>query len=126
MTLPAAMVLGLIGLGATYLFLRLSLTLPAAAVDHPYGYVRSWRDTAPVAAPLMVATLLVFLLLTLAGGAVVAVGIGLYDYAPLTVLLLVSASEFVFAAVLLAVLAIAFHHCTGWRDAAARAIAPRA
>lgn len=108
--------LAVMALAGGYLFLRLSLVLPAAAVDHPYDFSRSWRDTATAGAPMLLAVLILALVLTLVALGVVAVAAGIYAAAPLSALLLNHVMDYGFAAILLGVVAIAFHRCTGWRD----------
>jgi hypothetical protein len=118
MSPAGAIALALIGLAAGYLFLRLSLVLPAAAVDHAYTFARSWRDTATAGVAMMLAVLAVGVVVMLVTVAYVAIAAGLHAMMPLSMLLLGTAIDYVFTAILLGVLAIAFHHCTGWRDPA--------
>src|SRR5581483_2354780 len=55
-SVTAAVPLGVATLAAAYVVLRLSLAFPAAAIDHDYGFARSWRDTQRCGVALTVAS----------------------------------------------------------------------
>jgi hypothetical protein len=99
------------GIAAAYLTLRLSLTLPAAAVDLAYGFRDSWRDTAACGVPLLLAMMLANLP---AVAVLLLQSTPLADALPYTLLLMTDGLAYVVFAASMTVLALAFRACTGF------------
>lgn len=114
--LPGLVLAFLLGLASLYLFLRLSLVLPATAVDHPYGFAASWHDTAPAGVQMMLAMMLAGLATAIPVLLFRAIGGIFAASAPLTMVLLDNALGVVISAIFLGVIAIAFRRLAGWRE----------
>ena len=108
-------ILGLVIVAAVFLSLRLSLVFPAIAVDLPYGFAQSWKDTAGgglrlLAAMLAASAPLWAALLLFVASAGVS---GLAGAAPFAVLFLDRAGGYVVAAAGLTVLSLVFRRRAG-------------
>ncbi|HET6222584.1 MAG TPA: hypothetical protein VFE11_10475 [Dongiaceae bacterium] len=100
-------------IAAQYLFLRWALVLPAAAVDHPGSFGRSWTATVDCG-PQMVAVVLLVNLPILALD-FLAWQVGLLDAFPYATLLLEDASSYIGTAGSLTLLAFVFRSRSDWR-----------
>lgn len=119
--------LGLVMLAGMFLFLRFALVFPAIAVDEPYDFARSWRDTAGGGMQLLTAVLMVTLPISIGLYllSLLAASTELSRAAPLTLLFLNSAGSYVVAAGWLTVLPITFRRLTGWPNRRSLAIPPQ-
>ena len=135
---------------AMYLLMRLSLAFPGVAVDETYGLRRSWRDTkgrgfrllgvivatsVPITALIgTVFSVLVFYLFAELGGGTGQKGIPRARFEAFVEentailfigLLIYMAFSYLFMALLVAAISIAFRTCTGWVHTAGGATAPQ-
>ncbi|MBX6323553.1 MAG: hypothetical protein IRY94_17170 [Rhodospirillaceae bacterium] len=117
----AILPVGLATLAAAYVALRLSLVFPAAAIDHEYGFARSWRDTRHCGVALTVVSAILVGLSLLAANIVglVAAVSGFQSLAPMTTMLVLCVIEYLLTATSLAALSIAFQRFSGWAGGAA-------
>jgi len=99
------------GIVALYLVVRLSLVLPATAIDRTYGFRDSWRQTAGCHLQLLFAMLLANLPAGLA--LILLEATGLAQFAPYTFMLVTDAFGYVVFAASMAVLAVAFRASGG-------------
>jgi hypothetical protein len=117
MRLPAVLVLLLACVVALYVWQRLSLVFPAAAIaHHPYGFLESWRHTARYGFQLLLIVVLSFGLVAMA---YLAVHGALFPIVPLTAMLIEQALTYLFNGAMLGIWAIAFHRFSGWRESPA-------
>ena len=109
-------IMGAIAFVGLLLSLRFSLVYPATAVDERYGFAQSWSDTSGCGFQLLAGVVLASVPIWLAFYALrlIAMGTGLAAAAPLSLLLLDHAGDYVAAAAYLTVLSLVFRRQTGW------------
>jgi hypothetical protein len=115
-TLLGVLLIAAIVFAAMLIQARLSLVLPAVAVDHAYRLADSWRDTADCGVALLISLVLTNLpiLICAFGLELVATATGLARAAPYTLMAVEGGLSYAAFGASLAVYSIAFRVRSGW------------